>query len=802
MHIVQDLRYAWRSIVRMPILALVVVGSLAFGIGANTAVFSWVQELLIRPLPAVSNVNGIYLVEPRAETGTYPGASWLEYLDLRERMRSFQDLFAFRMSALSVGEPGQVERAYAFLVSGNYFTALGLTPAVGRFFQPAEARVGSEPVVVISHDYWQNRFGADPAAIGSRIRVNGKLLTIIGVAPAGFQGTALMLAFDLYIPATLAPDLFAQPQALADRSLRGYSVLGRLRASTTARQAQADADETMRQLARAYPETNATMRAEVLAFWQAPRGPQRMFGGAILTLQAIMLILLAAVCGNTANLMLARASTRAREVGVRLALGTPPGRIVRLLLTENVVLALTGALLGAAVATWATRAMLAVPVIGAFPIKFQTRIDAGALAFAVLLGILCGLTVGLAPALRLARLDPQAALRSGARDAGRSRARNMLMAVQVALALLLLMAGGLFLRSFADTRGVDPGFRREGVLLAAYDFGGRNIQPPAAREFARRLLDRLRAVPAVESAAIATSVPLDLHGLPQASFTIDGRSRREGVPYRAITNNVTPGYFHLMGIPLAAGSDFADLSETAAPPQAIVNEAFVQQLLDGGEPIGCRVQIRRATLVIVGVVRNSTSEAFGETPSPVVYTSYRDRPVDQGQIHVRTRDGAETLAASTVTRIVGELDPMLPVYDIRTLSDHVEKNLVLRRIPARMFVVLGPVLLMLAAIGIYGVVAYAVSQRTTEIGVRLALGATARGVVSHIVLETLRLVAAGALVGWLIGLAVNLRVVRGALSVPVFVGVPALLVAVAALSSWLPARRAAVVDPLVALRQE
>jgi predicted permease len=798
-----DLRHAWRTIVRMPVLAAVVVVSLGVGIGVNTAVFSWIQAIILRPLPGVPDGSRFHSVEARAETGSYPGHSWLEYRDLRERLQAFPDLLAFRMAPFNVGETGRSQRTYGLLVSDNYFSALGLQPVLGRFLRPDEvARAGGEPVVVISHGFWQTRFGGAPTAVGQTIRVNGLPLTVVGVTPERFQGTVISLNFDLWIPATLAPTLLSGSRELEDRSLRGYTALGTLRPHTALAQAQAELNQTMRELARTYPETNATMQGEVVPFWRATRGPQRMLANALVMLQGVLLLLLLAVCGNTANLLLARASARHREMGVRLALGAGPLRLVTLLLTENVILGVAGAALGAVIAVWATDALRAVPFIGAVPVRFQTSLDGVSLVFAMLLGVLCGLIFGIAPALQLARLDPQTALRSGARTAGRSAMRNALMGVEAGLALMVLIAAALFLRSFGETRDTDPGFKREGVLLAAYDFTDRFVDAAATRDFTRRLLDRLRALPAVQAAAVAASVPLDIHGLPMRSFSLEGRARSEATPDVALTNTVTPGYFTTMGIPLLAGTDFADLGDEKTPAQAIVNEEFIHRFLGGAEPIGRSLQSRKTTYVIAGVVRNSLNESFGEAPAPVIYLSYRDRPSARGEIHLRTRAGAESLLGPQVERVVRDLDPALPVYDVRTLSDHVEKNLFLRRIPARMFVVLGPLLLALAAIGIYAVVAYTVSQRTTEIGVRLALGASAGRVVSQILGETLRVVIAGTMVGWAIALVIDLHLVRGPIYLSVFLGVPAILLLVATIACWVPARRAATVDPMVALRQD
>jgi predicted permease len=794
----RDLRHARRTIAKMPLLAAVIVVSLAAGIGVNTVVFSWIQAVVFRPIPGVAAAATIHLLEPRSETGMYPGMSWREYQDLRERLQSFRDLIAYRMTPLYVGEAGRVDRAYGLLVSGNYFTALGLRPALGRFLRAEEtSQPGGAPVAVISHDFWQTRFGGSPESVGRTLRINGRELTVVGVAPPGFIGTMLRLRFDIWLPATLSPVLLNGPRELDSRTIRGYSVAGRLAPRITRVQAQAEIDGAMRDLSRAYPETNGTMSAEVLPFWQAPRGPQRFLATALAFLQAIMLLLLLTVCGNTANLMLARASARQREMGVRLALGAGRGRVVRLLMTENVLLALGGAALGVGIAVWGIHALGAMPLTIGLPVSFETRVDAAGLAFAASLGAICGLIFGVAPAVQLARVDPKLALGSGACLGGRSLFRNSLMALQVALALVVLVAAGLFLRSFLETRDTDPGFRREGVLLAAYDLTGRSTDGRSAREFASRVLTQLAAI---ESAAISSSVPLDIHGLPSRVFTVDGWARTEGRFDTALANTVTPNYFDVMGIRFSAGTDFAALTDQNAPAQVIVNDAFVDRYLAELEPLGRRLQARGQDHVIVGVVRNSLSNAFGEPPTPVIYFSYRDSPTRVGEIHVRTRPGSETSLTPRVRQIVRDLDPDLPVYNARTLTDHVETNLLFRRIPARMFVVLGPMLLILAALGIYAVVSFNVAQRTTEVGVRLALGATRLRVVAQLVAESLAIISLGVMAGWLVAFTLAPRVVGKEVDMLVFVGVPVILLVVATLACWLPARRASRLDPMSALR--
>src|SRR5882762_381187 len=799
-----DLRNAARTIRRMPGLAAVIVVSLAIGIGVNTTIFSWSQMILLQPMPGVTGVANFLMVEPRTETGGYPGASWLEYRALQTQVPALRDVVASQMVAFNVGEPGRTERTHGQLVSGNYFSALGLKPAIGRFIRPEEAeRPGTEPVIVISYDYWQTRFRGAPGAVGQKLRVNERDLVVIGVAPREFQGTMLPLKFELWASATMAPALLGGTRDLEDRSIRPFSLIGMLRPGATREEAQAEFSTAMAQLARDYPEAGGGIGGEILPFWSAPRGPQRLLIGGLAVLQGVMLLLLLAVCGNTANLMLARGSTRQREMAVRVALGAGRWRIVSLVLSENMLLALLGASLGAGIAVWGTTALRVAPMIGAFPILFPTRVDGLTLAFAILLGAACGLLFSAAPAVHLARLDPQDGLRSSSNTPPRSRARKVLMGVEVGLAMVVLIAAALFLESFRSARQTDPRFRPEGVLLAAYDLSGRNPDEASERDFTARLLERLRSLPDVEAAAIATNVPLDLHGIPARPFTVQGRVRTEAGQDRAISNTVTPGYFKVMAIPLLEGNDFAEMEDRAAPAQAIVNEEFVRRYLNGADAIGRRIQTRAGSFAIIGVARDSVYNAFGEPAQPAVYFSYRDRPQDQGEIHLRTRSGNETALTSEARGVLRDLDPMLPLYDVRTFSQHIERNLYLRRIPARMFAVLGPLLLGLAAIGIYAVVSYAVARRTKEIGVRLTFGATSGRVVLQIIRENLGAITWGTAIGWLLALVISLHAFpNGPLSLSVFVGVPALLLSVAALACWIPARRASRIDPMAALRHE
>ncbi|HUE85796.1 MAG TPA: ABC transporter permease, partial [Vicinamibacterales bacterium] len=573
-HAVRDIRHGLRSILRSPSLSIVVVVSLGVGIGVNTAIFSWIQAVMLNPIPGVVDSRGYYLLEPRADgpasnggqAGSRPGGgtriavSWPEYQSLREWVQSFEELIAFRTVAFTEGESGHTVRAAGQLVSANYFSALGLQPALGRFPSADAVRAGGA-VAVISHDYWQARFAGAADVVGRTLRLNDRDVTIVAVAPRGFQGTVLGLDFNLWVPAEAAPLLLAGSRELEERGTRAYSVAGTLRADATAARAQGDVAAVMTRLAGMYPETNRNVHVDVVPYWRAPAGPQQFLIPALAILQGIMLVLLLAVCANTANLILARATTRQHEIAVRRALGASRSRIMSLLLTESLILALLGAALGIVVAFWGTNALRAGPMITAFPIRYQTGIDGLGLAAALLLGVACGLAFGIGPAVQLLRSSRFGSLRVGRNWSSRSGARSALMGIEVGLALIVLVAAATFLRSFDETRDTHAGFEREGVLLAAYDLSGRGVNDAGLRAFADELLSRVRGLPAVEAAAIARLVPLDIHGMPVRPFTVEGRSRPDGALDVSAINIVTPGYFATMQIPFLAGRDFVDLKD-------------------------------------------------------------------------------------------------------------------------------------------------------------------------------------------------------------------------------------------------
>jgi predicted permease len=804
----RDLRSAVRSLRAAPGVTAVVVASLAIGIGVNTTVFSWIASRVTTPLPGVARGGDFLLIEAKGETGSYPGLSWPDYRDLTERLPAFREVVAFRLAPLNVGAADWAERTYGVLVSGNYFTALELGAAAGRLIEPGDAASpGGAPVAVISHRFWQSRLAGAADVAGREMRVNDRVFTIVGVAPRGFAGTVMGLTFDVWVPATAAPILNDGSTELENRAQRGYLAMGDLRPGARLADARRDLDAAMRDLAAAFPSTNATIRGEVLPQWQSPRGPQQSIVAALAMFQGAMLLVLAVVVGNTANLVLTRAGARQHEAGVMLALGASRWRVVRLLLLEQVLVAAAGAALGALIAVWGTTALRAVPMPtpAGLELTFHTAVDGVTLAFASLLGLLSGLVIGLPAGLHLSRINPQAALRAGSTVTGRSTIRDVFLALEVALAVVALVVSALFLKNFNDTRTTDPGFRQAGVLLATYDLRGRDraVSTEGSRDFSARLLDRLRQVPSVESVAFATSVPLDIHGMPSRFIAVEGRTRPDGEFDRVLTNTVSSGYFETMGIPFVEGVDFGDLRATRPMPEAIVNEEFVRQFVVSRSVLGRRIEAAGRTFTIVGVVRNSLYNAFGETTAPFMYLSLGDRPSPMVEIHAHTRSGAETTMANDIRAVVRELDEALPLYNVRTMTTHVDGNLVFRRVPARMFAVLGPLLLALVGIGIFAVAAHAVARRRREIGVRIALGGRSGRVALTLVVDTLRVVMLGMAGGVVAALMIDPAAGSGQAGERWWLaGVVMLFLAVAAVATWLPARRASRVDPALVLKEE
>lgn len=799
------LRSAFRQLARAPFLGSVIILSLAVGIGANTVVFSWLKQALLEPVPGVA--GNVMTLEVRDDTGGYTSTSWLLYRDLLELTPSLAQIAAHRARNLSLGEADSGARVYGEFVSANFFATLGVAPALGRFFRPEEgAAAGGSPVVVISHALWQRQFRGAADVLGQTLKLNGRPLTVIGVTPPEFLGGFNNLAFDVWVPATMGPELQPASVELTNRNARAYVMLARLKPDHDEARVRAELDRAAKKFNTLYPDATDDLSYHLLPLWRSPRSGQATVL-ALATLQILSSLLLVVVCANTANLLLARASTRQREIGVRLALGAGPQRILGQLLGESLLLALLGAGGGLLLALWGVDAIRQIPLPAGLPLLLEIKLDFGSLAFAVALALGCGVLFGLAPALSLARRDVLGALRGGRGLAGgRSRMRDLLVGTEVAVALVVLVVAGLFLKSFHRARTFPTGYAANEVLLVNVDLAGRGYNGASARVFLANLFRELEPTPGFVGASAAQAVPLDIRGIPRGNISVAGRPAGEPVE-QIFYYQATPGYFRTMGVDFVAGEDLSPLERTDLPADAVINEEMARRCWPGVSPLGRRFEVNNEWFVVKGVVRTAKYATLSESPQPAAWLTWRRQFVFAPTIHLRSRglDAASQLAV--VRAAVRKLDPEVPLLDPRTLAQHFDNHLMVQRVPARLLGVLGPLALALAAIGLYAVIAYSLAQRTREIGLRMALGSTPESAVRLFLWQGLRVVLAGALVGWVLALLAG-HLLRGALvGVPfgdplIYGGVPALLLGIATLACWLPARRAAKVDPMVALRAD
>ena len=811
-----ELKYAVRSLAKTPWLTAVVVITLALGIAANTAVFSWTRGVLLHPLRGVADVGRLFAMEtiPPAGVGRNLDVSYPDFRDYRDSSRSLAGAIAFHDRALGLVDGAQAERVWAEFVSGNFFDVLGIRPVTGRFFQTGEREdaPGKHPVAVISARFWQRHFHADPAIIGKVVRLNGRELTVIGVAPAEFSGAVVGLSYDFWLPLSMESLLSDSANGLENRNARRLYVLARLRPGVSLPQARAETQTIARRLAQSYPQSNAGINTTLLPISQAHTGAQELMAPLLETLLGAGAVLLLIVCANVANLMLLRATTRHKEFGIRLALGASHSRVIGQLLLESLLLAglggAAGVVLAGRMAGWLQFFIPATYL----PVALNFPPDSAALAFTLAISLLAGLLCGLIPALQIVRYGQLGSIRNSGRgaigDARSHRLRGGLVISEVALALVVLIGASLFLESFRHARSSDPGFDPSHVLVAGIDLSEQGYSTEQGKLFMRHLRERLETLPGVRAVSFNQPVPLGFERSNSASVQVDGYLPRRGEDMKIYWAQVWPGYFDLMRIGLTEGRDFTDRDDSQAPPVAIVNEAFVHRFFRGQEPVGRQLRLLGTEWTVIAVVKDIKYHSLGESPQPYFYLPMQQvwEPSTGFGLHVRTAGAPEQILPA-LQRELGSVDSRVNLSGVFALSDFIGASWFVQKIAASLLGVLGTLALLLAALGLFTVMAYTVSQRTQEIGIRMALGAQTSDVFRPVLGQALKL----AIVGVGIGLALSLALTRlvasqlpgvSATDPLTFLGVSCLLCAVALAASFMPARRATRIDPLTALRAE
>jgi predicted permease len=806
----RDLRHAFRGLLRTPGFTLVVVLTLAIGIAATATVYSWARALFLAPLPGVSEQETVRIFTGRTRDGSQRSLSVPNFRDLQKSTGNGElpfQIAAHGLTPVHLMEGERPERLWASIVSGNFFDVLGVRAAAGRTFLPEEDTTpDGHPVVVLSWDLWQRRFQGDPALVGRTLRLNGHPYTVVGVAPRGFHGADIGLAMDLWIPLAMQRQVVAGGDRLEQRGWGWMNVVARVAPRVADARAQAALEAVSARLAKSYPDNNEGVTFVLYRFWNEPGSDTSRRTLIVAGGMALLVLLLA--CANVANLLLVRALGRRRETAIRLALGAGRGQLTRLLLAEGLALSLLAGGLAVAITTWSRRLYeLLTPTVD-LPVGPPPPLDARVLAFAAVVALLTGLVFSLAPALQLTNPRLAGVLRDeGTAVTGgrKGRLRNGLVVVQVALSCVLLITAGLFTRSLGQAAALDPGFSERDILLGTVDVFPNGYDEARGQSFSRELRRRLAALPGVESVSYAVQLPLSGNS-NSASATIEGYQPKRDEEVNVGFNLVGPDYFETMGIPVLRGRGLTIADDERTPLVAVVNEAMARRYWPDGNAVGGKLRSLGKDLTVVGIVKNGAYRELKEEPKPLMYVPLQQLYVPGMILHVRTT-GDPAALANALRAKVRELDPSLPVTDVRTMREHLRLATFEQRLLASFLGGLGAIALLLSTVGLYSVIRYAVSQRTRELGVRMALGAQP-GEVARLVLGQGMVLA---LLGGGLGVAIAFgtgRLLANQLygvsaSDPVIFGsVLAVLAMVSAFATWLPARMAAEVDPMITLRRD
>ncbi len=805
-----DLRFAFRQLIKAPGFAAVAILSLALGIGATTTVFCWIQGILLHPLPGAEAEDRMVVL-----TTVHDRQVWdtVSLPDLRDS-RGLTDVFAgvigsqVTPACLTVGDNS--EWIYGQIATANFFSVLGVKPLLGRTFLPDEdQKPGGNPVLVLSETFWRRRFGGDPAIVGRDVELNRHPFTIVGIVPAAFHGTMSGLVCDFWAPVSMCREV-ANMGTLDRRDDRWLHTQARLQPGVTIGHAQAVADTLAARLEQTYPDTNRQIRFRVFTFSTAPYGVQPILARVLSILLVVSVGVLLIVAANLANLLLARATGRQKEIAIRLAMGSGRGRLVRQLLTESLLLALAGGLLGVLVANWAVELLRAWSPPTPLPIGIDVRINGWTLAFTLLVSLATGMLFGLAPAFQASKPNLNTALKEGGRGSGAGshhRLRRILVITEIALALVLLVGAGLCIKSAQREYRADLGFDPNHVLLAGLRIGMNGYTETTGKVLYRRLEERLAALPGVQSVALSSWFPLGFEGSGMHEVKVDGYESRPGEDTNLQFSIVSPRYFEVMKIPLVAGRDFTAHDDEAAPGVAIINETMAKRFWPGQDPIGRKFKDAWRTQTVIGIAKNGKYRFVNEAPKCFFYVPYRQGVWDLNLgICLRTAGDPAGLAGA-VQQEIHQLDPRVEIWVTLPMREYIKAAFMAPAMASRLLGWLGAVALGLAAMGVYGVMAYAVGQRTQEFGVRMALGAATLDLLELVLRQGLALTAIGVGVGLLLALAATRPLASFLYGVhpydpAIFIAVPLVLALVSVLACWLPARRAARVDPIVALRAE
>ena len=807
----QDLRFGLRMLRRSPSFSILAILCLTLGIGANAAVFSWVEGILFRPYPAVSHQEQLLALTGTARGESGPtGTSWPDLLDLQRNCTLIDSFIVTKIMGTTLSIGVRAEVTTGSIVSANYFDAIGVHPLLGRGFEPGEdSGRNAHPVAVISYQLWKGRFKGDPQIIGKTQRLNNVVHTIVGVAPEGFYGTFVGWAMQFWVPASMEETFEAGGYKLEDRGARWIEAYVRLKPGVTRQQAQQEMTAVAKRLETDYPATNRGRGIQLWPLWQTPFNNANTLLPTLEIMLAVVVFVLLIACANVGNLLLVRSFARRHEMTVRLAIGAGRGRLLKQLFTEGLILSAFGAAGGLLVAHWCRHALvLLFPARGGVAMHLPGEIDWRVLALSAGVCLIATLLLGLVPAMQTGKIDLAGALKSDSAGVvgggGRAWVRSGLVVVQVSLSFILLVGAGLLMQSLQKIRTTSPGFSTSGVLDTAVNLTAAGYDAPRAQTFQDELLARVKALPGVESAAFARMTPLSYGSFSSSPIAVDGYQPPPEEQPTVQYNEVGPDYFATMGIPLVSGREFTRADDEKAALVAVVNETMAARYWRGRNPIGERVQVKGRWMQVVGMARDSKYESVRESPKPFFYVPLRQNFSRGAGLYIRTPLSPETMA-TTLAREVHVLDGNLAFFEVITLQEQLDRSTSPQMVAVTLVGVLGGLALVLAAIGLYGVMSYAVSQSTRELGLRMALGAGASNLLRLVLSRGLALTAGGVALGTAVALGLTRLLGNLLYKVsprdPLAFGSALVVMTIAALTAcFLPAWRATRTDPARALR--